>query len=262
VMSWVGTKHGGVERMLEAIVSIAGAFLARLFVEYVYPACWGAISLSTIIWMLPGLSLTVGVNELAERKMISGTVRIFFAMLIALELGFGLAIGSLLVFWEDQSHFQEIAGDQLCTGINGGARFVLFFIILTAFNILQEALPSQQWPIMTLSAALSYGLSFVGGLYGIRPQICTAASAFVSGVVGNLHARITGHNPLIPINAGILVLVPGAVGVRGVKSLMDNDIVSGIQFGFSMLTIALSIIVGLFVANMVFTFRNGRPKRN
>jgi len=56
VMSWVGTKHGGVERMLEAIVSIAGAFLARLFVEYVYPACWGAISLSTIIWMLPGAS--------------------------------------------------------------------------------------------------------------------------------------------------------------------------------------------------------------
>jgi Na+/H+-dicarboxylate symporter len=47
-------------------------------------------------------------------------------------------------------------------------------------------------------------------------------------------------------------LVPGSVGVRGVKALMENDIVSGIQFGFSMLTIALSIIVGLFVANMLF----------
>lgn len=38
----------------------------------------------------------MGVNELAERKMISGTVRVFFAMLIALELGFGLAIGTHL----------------------------------------------------------------------------------------------------------------------------------------------------------------------
>jgi hypothetical protein len=50
------------------------------------------------------------------------------------------------------------------------------------------------------------------------------------------------------------------VGVRGVKALMENDIVSGIQFGFSMLTIALSIIVGLFVANMLFPLRKAVPK--
>jgi uncharacterized membrane protein YjjP (DUF1212 family) len=56
VVSLIGTRYGSVERMLEAIVSIAAAFLARLFVEYVYPACWGAISLSTIVWMLPGIA--------------------------------------------------------------------------------------------------------------------------------------------------------------------------------------------------------------
>lgn len=121
VVSLIATRYTSVERMLEAIVSIAAAFIARLFVEYVSPACWGAISLSTIVWMLPGkasvdavlsfshstlragLSLTVGVNELAERKMISGTVRIFFAMLIALELGFGLAIGTLGSFTQVSS---------------------------------------------------------------------------------------------------------------------------------------------------------------
>lgn len=251
VVSLIGTRYGSVERMLEAIVSIAAAFLARLFVEYVYPACWGAISLSTIVWMLPGLSLTVGVNELAERKMISGTVRVFFAMLIALELGFGLAIGSLLVFWEDEAEFLEKAGDHLCDGTNGWVMLLFFFVICITFNGLQEALPNQ-WPMMTFTASLSYGLSFLGGLAGLRPQICTTVSAFATGIVGNAHARLTGHTATIPINAGILVLVPGSVGVRGVKALMENDIVSGIQFGFSMLTIALSIIVGLFVANMLF----------
>jgi len=45
--------------------------------------------------------------------------------------------------------------------------------------------------------------------------------------------------------------VPGSVGVRGVKALMENDVVSGIQFGITMLTVALAIIVGLFVANML-----------
>ncbi len=54
---------------------------------------------------------------------------------------------------------------------------------------------------------------------------------------------------------GILVLVPGSIGVRGVKALMDDDVVSGIQFGFSMLTIALSIIVGLFVSHLLLPLK-------
>jgi uncharacterized membrane protein YjjB (DUF3815 family) len=55
---------------------------------------------------------------------------------------------------------------------------------------------------------------------------------------------------LINANAGVLLLVPGSIGVKGVKSLMEDDVVSGIQFGFSMLTIALSICVGLLTANL------------
>ncbi len=51
------------------------------------------------------------------------------------------------------------------------------------------------------------------------------------------------------------MLVPGSVGVRGVAAVMDDNIVSGIQFGFTMLTIALSISVGLFVSNLFIAKR-------
>ena len=48
------------------------------------------------------------------------------------------------------------------------------------------------------------------------------------------------------------MLVPGSIGVRGVSSvLLDGDIVSGITFTFNMMTIALSITVGLLFAHLV-----------
>jgi len=227
MMCYLSSRYVSMGRMLEAIVSIAAAFLARLFVEYVYPACWSAITLSTVTWLLPGLSLTTGVNELAERKMISGTVRICFAMLVALELGFGLSIGALI--WEDHAQFLETGGDDLCHPINEWMKIFFFFTRCVASNGLQEALPNQ-WPIMTFTATLSYSVSLAANWGGLRQQICTSLAAF---------------------SAGILVLVPGSVGVRGVKALMENDVVSGIQFGITMLTVALAIIVGLFVANML-----------
>ncbi len=41
-----------------------------------------------------GLSITISVTELATRNVISGTTRIFGAILSALQLGFGIAIGT------------------------------------------------------------------------------------------------------------------------------------------------------------------------
>lgn len=41
-----------------------------------------------------GLSITTAMIEMATRHIVSGTTRMFFAFLIAVELGFGIAIGS------------------------------------------------------------------------------------------------------------------------------------------------------------------------
>jgi len=44
--------------------------------------------------------------------------------------------------------------------------------------------------------------------------------------------------------------------VKGVSSLFDNNVSSGIQFGFSMLAIAISISVGLLTANVFSMGKN------
>jgi uncharacterized membrane protein YjjB (DUF3815 family) len=132
---------------------------------------------------------------------------------------------------------------------------------------------------MMVTALLSLTISEVTAYYGyFSNELASALAAFAVGAVGNIHARISGHPAIVSIIAGmyftahtaphtphtqlispssidanvagVLLLVPGSIGVKGVKSLMEDDVVSGIQFGFSMLTIALSICVGLLTANL------------
>jgi uncharacterized membrane protein YjjB (DUF3815 family) len=54
-------------------------------------------------------------------------------------------------------------------------------------------------------------------------------AALAVGLSGSLYARITGHQPVITTISGILMLVPGSLGVRGVAAFLSDDVVSGVS---------------------------------
>jgi uncharacterized membrane protein YjjB (DUF3815 family) len=84
----------------------------------------------------------------------------------------------------------------------------------------------------------------------VDPNLLTMLCALAVGLVGTVLARYLNQNALTIILSGILMLVPGSVGLRGVTALLQQNTVSGVQFGFSMLLIALSIAIGLLVARL------------
>ena len=49
---------------------------------------------------------------------------------------------------------------------------------------------------------------------------------------------------------GMLLLLPGGLGFRSLSALLAADVVSGIQSGFTMLLIALSLVTGLMLASI------------
>jgi uncharacterized membrane protein YjjB (DUF3815 family) len=50
---------------------------------------------------------------------------------------------------------------------------------------------------------------------------------------------------------GILFLVPGSVGFRSFASLLESDVVSGVETAFRMALVAIALVAGLLVANVV-----------
>jgi uncharacterized membrane protein YjjB (DUF3815 family) len=54
---------------------------------------------------------------------------------------------------------------------------------------------------------------------------------------------------------GLLVLVPGSIGFRGVIALLDREVVSGIGAGFTMILTAVALVAGLLSAAAILPER-------
>ncbi|KAF9349009.1 hypothetical protein BGX26_012634 [Mortierella sp. AD094] len=87
----VAAKFPVYGNVFEVTSSILVGFIAKAFGDRV---CFSAVSLAGVVVLLPGLLLTQSIMELASRNIVSGAVRMFYALMYAFFLGFGLTLGA------------------------------------------------------------------------------------------------------------------------------------------------------------------------
>ncbi|KIK70784.1 hypothetical protein GYMLUDRAFT_89792 [Collybiopsis luxurians FD-317 M1] len=88
-------KSAMYANVYEISVSIIVAFVARALSNV--PGnwfCYSAISSAGVVLILPGFTVLVSALELMSRNLFCGSVRIVYAVIYTLFLGFGLTIGS------------------------------------------------------------------------------------------------------------------------------------------------------------------------
>lgn len=93
LLGLVAAKFPVYGNVFEVTSSILVGFIARSFGDRV---CFAAVSLAGVVVLLPGLLLTQAIMELASRNIVSGSVRMFYALMYAFFLGFGLSLGAEL----------------------------------------------------------------------------------------------------------------------------------------------------------------------
>mmetsp|Transcript_25213 Transcript_25213/g.37150 ORF Transcript_25213/g.37150 Transcript_25213/m.37150 type:complete len:221 (-) Transcript_25213:173-835(-) len=122
-------------------------------------------------------------------------------------------------------------------------------------------------PIMSISNAILVNTSYrhlfliiavclCGEMVGILIQYVDISSAFkdnVSSTLGaiivTIAARVCGgrHYYVFLVN-GMLILVPGAVGVKGMSDMWSGDMLGGINFTFKMFMVGVCLAIGVFMA--------------
>jgi uncharacterized membrane protein YjjP (DUF1212 family) len=238
-------------RVFELVGSAFAAFMAALVSAWWPGINPSVVTVAALIVLLPGMSLTVAMIELATRNLISGTARLMSAVIVLLQLVVGVALGEQLAGALVEVH------QAVPVGLPEWAPWAALVASSLGMSIVVQARPSAFGWILA-ACVTGYigsraGTEWLGGTaYG---ALGVTVGAFAAAVLSNAFARIFQRPAQIVLVPAVLTLVPGAMGLRGMASLLDHDTLTGVETVFAMFVVAIGIVAGLLIANAVVSPR-------
>ncbi|KAJ3074338.1 hypothetical protein HDU98_011500 [Podochytrium sp. JEL0797] len=244
------------DKTFEFVAAVLVSTIVRSLIYFGWPICYTAATISAVLPLLQGTSLTMSMVELATRNVVPGTTRLFGALTMTTLIGFGLEFGLEVTssILKVQKRPGEIADPNsvaifvpnTCKAIDPTWNWLLFPVTATALCLSLNA-HVRQLPGMLVAQVIAFVVSnFITST--LNKQISVAFSAFCCGAFANIYARMRGVPAMVPTYAGMLMLVPGSMALRSITELLGSDPTSGVSLVMSVLSIALSIGLGLFLA--------------
>ena len=275
--------------VFEISAAVLTSFLARAFgsIRDGEIFCFSALAQSAIALILPGYTILCGSLELQSRNIVAGSVRMVYAIVYSLLLGFGITIGTAIFGAMDQGAINE-------TVCRTSMPVWYKFLFVPPFTLCLIVINQGRWKQMPVMV----GISFVGYLvnhfsaerFSSSAQIANTLGALAIGVIGNLYSRTRHGLAAAALLPAIFVQVPSGLAaggslISGLSSAnqltnrtengttvtgnnMPNASSSGMSVGgapaangtvnsdvlnvaYDMIQIAIGITVGLFISSLV-----------
>lgn len=253
----LGTVTGLLSQALKALPEghRLFPFLAGLLTTFLLAGARGLVPLATdgvllaaLIVLLPGLTLTVSLTELATGHLLSGTTRLTSAIIVLVQLGFGLAVGGVL----GNAVFGPTA-PAAATLVPWWAVLVSLGVTAAAFTVLLKARPRDLgWIVVACVVAVAsarLGTAHLGSALG------GGLGALALTLYSNAVARWRYRPATVTLVPGILLLVPGSIGFRAVSALLREDVVGGVETAFTTLLAGTALAIGLILGNALLSPR-------
>jgi uncharacterized membrane protein YjjP (DUF1212 family) len=248
VMEQVHRRLHGQPGYLEPLIGFFAAIGALGLSRWVGPFDDRLVTLASLIIFLPGLQLTVGLNELAVGHLSAGSARLAGAATTLLTLLIGVAIG-----WQLAAPWR-VEPAVIPTPLASWYYWLAIVLAPITFAVLFQA-RWRQWPVIVSVAATGFVTAqTLTATVGV--EMGSFAGAFVVGVGSNLYARLRNRPALVALTPGIIVLVPGSIGYRSLAALLDQDTVKGIDLAFDTVMVAMALVGGILLAGAIVS-----PKR-
>jgi uncharacterized membrane protein YjjP (DUF1212 family) len=245
----VATRHVvRAEPIAAPIAAVAASFTATALSRAGIDASPDLVTLAALVTFLPGMTLTIGMRELASEHLQSGVANTASALVQLLGLVFGVQIGrSIALNWFGP--VVQIAPDPAFSSWHLLAAAAAGL----AFTLTLRARYTDAY-LMCASTVIALVANEAGAaLFG--KQAAAFVAAFAIGVVGNLAAARLRRSALVFIVPGVLMLVPGSAGYNSVLQLVTDQQITGITAGFDTFVTAISIAYGLMVSTVVLPRR-------
>lgn len=230
--------------------------------------CFSAITQGGIVMLLPGYAVLCSALELQARALVPGSIRIVYAIIYSLLLGFGITVGASLWGIFDKN---ATSNTECRDPMDPELAFVFVPLFIVCISVLYQA-KWRQMPVMVIIAFSGYIVNYFSTLrFVASPQIANTLGALCVGVLANLYSRIRHGVAAATLIPAIFVQVPGGLaatggllsGLRTANMLTKSnstetpgDIanpMSTVVFDVaaSMIQIAIGIAVGLFMSALL-----------
>ncbi|KAK9366979.1 hypothetical protein V1509DRAFT_567560 [Lipomyces kononenkoae] len=200
--------------VFEITASVIVSFLGRAFgsINDVDLFCFAAIAQGALALILPGYIILCGALELQSKNIVAGAVRMFYAIIYSLFLGFGITLGSAIYGWMDHN---ATSSTTCPTGLSPWYRF----IFVPCFSIGLALVNQAHWtqlPVMVTIAGAGYVVSYFTNLHFSQTgELASAIACFVIGVLGNLYSRVGHGLAFAAMLPAIFVQVPSGLAAQG-----------------------------------------------
>jgi uncharacterized membrane protein YjjP (DUF1212 family) len=195
---WLAPRSDEFSHVFEICAAILTSFLARAIgsikVNGEYLFCFSAIAQSSIALILPGYTILCGSLELQSHNITAGSVRMVYAIIYALFLGFGITIGSAMFGLMDRNAVTSVT----CATPHyfewwTGNPYLSHFPFVPLFAVCLIIINQGKWkqgPIMVVIAFAGYQVNYWSAKrFANNVQIANALGAFAIGSVANLYSR-------------------------------------------------------------------------
>ncbi|KAJ5749320.1 uncharacterized protein N7511_011016 [Penicillium nucicola] len=283
-------KSSLYSNVFEISAAVLTSFLARAFGSIRFQGeplfCFSALAQSAIALILPGYTVLCASLELQSRSIIAGSVRMVYAIIYSLFLGFGITIGTAVYGLLDS----QASTAYTCPASPIHNEYLQRFPFVIVFTVCLAIVNRAKWrqiPIMMVISLAGYVVNYFSAKrFYSNTQVSNALGAFVIGVMGNFYSRLRHGLAAAAMLPAIFVLVPSGLAASGslisgitsaeemtrspyavvnngtqgfvdaAKSLSSDQAKNqsyGVVFdiGYGMVQVAIGTTVGLFLAALV-----------
>jgi len=242
--------------IFEISAAVLTSFLARAFgsISGGSVFCFSALAQSSIALILPGYTVLCGSLELQSRNIVAGSVRMVYAIIYSLFLGFGITIGTSFYGGIDKNAASR-------TTCETSMPFWFELIFVPPFTLCLIIINQGKWkqmPIMLGIAFVGYIVNHFSALrFASNAQVANTLGALAIGVLGNLYSRLRHGLAAAALLPAIFVQVPSGLAaggslVSGVTSANQITNQTGSANGTTTIGNPASVAQGVDVNSMVF----------
>lgn len=241
--------RGEAVRLFEPLSAFLAAGVSLSIARGLVPMSDSIVTLSALIVLVPGLTMTVAMIELATRHLVSGMARLAGALTVFLTIAFGVAMGRALVgmVWPGVPSGGALGG--AVVPLTAWMQWLALGLAPLAFAVLFQA-RWRELPWILAAGWVGIAVSRAGGAE-LSLELQSFLGALAVGLISNLFARALDRPASVPLMPGILLLVPGSVGYRALDLFLARDAVAGLETGFQAALVAVALVGGLLVSNVL-----------